>query len=102
MVSMWGVPASIKHCSCCPTAAAVCRLSALEAVIEDGESLLLSTHTMFNKNLMERLQMVYSQTATSLALMAETVRSYGHDDAGGSGGAEDEKMFCSSLDHFGR
>eukprot|EP00775_Hariotina_reticulata_P006233 gene6233-6470_t len=76
-------------------------LSALEAVIEDGESLHLSAHSMLNQHLLERLQLVYSQTATSLALMADTVRTYGYG-SGGRQGEQDEKQFCGMINYFGR
>lgn len=53
-----------------------CRLSALEAVIEDGETLQgLDTH--FSPEMLSRLCLVYSQTATSLALMSCTVQQFG-------------------------
>ncbi|WIA43121.1 hypothetical protein OEZ86_009637 [Tetradesmus obliquus] len=52
------------------------RLSALEAVAEDGLSLHDSAYAM-SPQLQARLRLVYSQASTSLALMAAAAGSYG-------------------------
>lgn len=46
-------------------------------MIEDGESLHESDSWMSSPDLLSRLRLVYSQTATSLALMACTVKQFG-------------------------
>jgi hypothetical protein len=58
-------------CRCC-----CCRLSALEAVVEDGQSLHDSSYVM-SPELQSRLRLVYSQASTSLALMAAAAKGYG-------------------------
>eukprot|EP00879_Flechtneria_rotunda_P012322 GHRR01012869.1.p1 GENE.GHRR01012869.1~~GHRR01012869.1.p1 ORF type:complete len:957 (+),score=306.37 GHRR01012869.1:270-3140(+) len=54
----------------------ITRLSALEAVVEDGES-LNDASIIACQDLLQRLRLVYSQAATSLAFMAHTVKVYG-------------------------
>lgn len=51
-------------------------LGALEAVVEDGETLQVD-HTEVHALLLARLRLAYSQAATSLALMSDTVAAYG-------------------------
>lgn len=72
---------------CHATACLLCTrhsLGALEAVIEDGQSLQVD-HTQAHALLLARLRLVYSQAATSLALMSDTVAAYGRPERSNPG-----------------
>lgn len=59
----------------------VCRLSALEAVIEDGQSLHVNLNPSINPNLLNHISLVFSKAASSLANMSHTVRLYGNGNS---------------------
>lgn len=61
------------------------RLSALEAVIEDGHSLHITQNPSINPQLLDHISLVYSKAASSLAHMSQTVRAYGSSSNSGSG-----------------
>lgn len=60
------------------------RLSALEAVIEDGHSLHITQNPSINPQLLDHISLVYSKAASSLAHMSQTVRAYGSSSNSGS------------------
>eukprot|EP00878_Enallax_costatus_P011688 GHUV01012202.1.p1 GENE.GHUV01012202.1~~GHUV01012202.1.p1 ORF type:complete len:408 (+),score=100.54 GHUV01012202.1:131-1225(+) len=79
----------------------VTRLSALEAVIEDGESLHESGGWISSPELLSCLRLVYSQTATSLALMACTVRTHNKSDDPAAHAKATDGNFCVMVGAFG-
>lgn len=61
------------------------RLSALEAVIEDGHSLHTTQNPSINPRLLDHISLVYSKAASSLAHMSQTVHAYGSSSSIDSG-----------------
>jgi hypothetical protein len=76
---------------CCAVCAVLCcivlshRLSALEAVIEDGHSLHTTQNPSINPRLLDHISLVYSKAASSLAHMSQTVQACGSSSSINSG-----------------